>query len=1035
MEQGIVKALIETEMKKSYLDYSMSVIVGRALPDVRDGLKPVHRRILYAMHKEGLHYNKKFSKCAGVVGSVLKYFHPHGDSSVYDALVRLAQEWSLRYPLVNGQGNFGCFTKDTKVALTDGRKISFEELIKESKEGKKNFTYTINKYNEIEIAEIKKPRLTKKDQKILKITLDNDEEIKCTLNHKFMLRDGTYKEAQELKAGESLMPLYIRQSNEKDSLKPKLKGYDLVHHPGPETWEPVHILADKWNLDGRVYEKTRVNYNTRRGAGIIKFNKGLERFFYGNKDQLTKKLNHKIKEISFLNKKESVYDLTIDNTHNFALGAGVFVHNSVDGDPPAAYRYTEAKLQKLTNELLKDIEKETIDFTANFDETTEEPIILPALLPNLLINGSTGIAVGMATNIPPHNLKEVVEAIEAYLKNPEITTSHLMNYIKGPDFPTGGIILGSSGIKQAYETGKGKIRVRAKIDIEEGKKKKIVITEIPYQVNKAALVEQIADLVKEKVVANITDIRDESDRKGMRIVIELKEGANEQLVINKILKHSNLETTFGIMNVALVNNEPRVLTLKEIIEEYIKHRREVITRRTRFDVKKAKEREHILEGLKVALENIDPIIALIKKSNNTQKAKERLQEEYQLTEIQAQAILEMRLQKLTTLEQENVINELKQLKETIQDLEDILAKPERVTTIIKEDLESLKQEYGDERRTKIEEGLDEGIEDEDLIKQEQVVITLSHAGYIKRLPTETYKAQKRGGKGIIGSTTKEEDFIENVFVTNTHEYILFFTSKGKVHWLKGYAIPEAGRYAKGTAIVNLLPLEKEETIAATIPINKFEGYLVMATKKGVIKKTSLEEYARPRQGGIIGITLREDDELINVRKTEGAQQIMIATKDGRAVRFEEKDISTVGRASIGVRGIKVKNSEVISMDTSSNEKNFVLTVTEKGYGKRTEIKEYRLINRGGSGVTNIKTTEKNGKVVSVRIVEETDDLILVTKQGMTIRTAVKDISVIGRATQGVRMIRLHEGDTLKSVAIVPKEEMEEKKLESNISKN
>ena len=803
MAETILKALVEKEMKKSYLDYSMSVIVGRALPDVKDGLKPVHRRILYAMHQLGLQHNKQYKKCARTVGDILGKYHPHGDQSVYDALVRLAQDWSMRYPLVNGQGNFG----------------------------------------------------------------------------------------------------------------------------------------------------------------------------------------------------------------------------SVDGDPPAAMRYTESKLRKIASELLKDIEKETVRFAPNFDESTEEPKVLPALIPNLLINGSTGIAVGMATNMPPHNVTEVSNTIQEILHNPDIEDEELFKHIKGPDFPTGGKIVGDLGIKQAYKTGRGKLRVRATTNIEEGKKKKIVITEIPYQVNKSNLVEQIANLVKEKIIQNVTDIRDESDRKGMRIVIETKDGANEQVILNKLYKHTNLQTTFSIMNVALVNNQPQTLNLKQICEEYIKHRQEVIKKRTEYEVKKAKEREHILEGLKLALDNLDPIIALIKKSRNTAEAKQQLQTNYSLSERQAQAILEMRLQKLTGLEQENIINELKEIKIKIADFEDILAKPERVRSIINEDLEYVKETYGDERKTEIIAGELGTVDDEDLIKEEQIVVTISHSGYIKRLPTETYRAQRRGGTGIIGSGTKEEDFIEQVFVTGTHNYILFFTNTGKVHWLKGYQIPEGSRYAKGSAIINTIRIEKGETIAATVPVKDFNGYLLMATKNGIIKKTDLKEYSRPRQGGIIGINLRDDDELINVRVSDGKQRIMIATKDGRAVRFREEDVTSVGRASIGVRGIKTKASQVVSMDTIEPETNkFMLTITEKGYGKRTPVEEYRLINRGGSGVTNIKITDKNGKVVKTRVVDENQDVIIMSKQGMTIRTTVKQISNIGRATQGVRLMRLKEGDKVTSLALVPKEE-------------
>src|SRR3989344_4762514 len=810
-EQGkIIPTLIEQELKDSYLDYSMSVIVGRALPDVRDGLKPVHRRILYAMHKEGLHHDKKYTKCAGVVGSVLKYFHPHGDTSVYDALVRLAQPWSLRYTLVDGQGNFG----------------------------------------------------------------------------------------------------------------------------------------------------------------------------------------------------------------------------SIDGDPQAAYRYTECRLQKIAKELLVDIDKETVNFTPNFDGATDEPLVLPGKLPNLLVNGSSGIAVGMATNIPPHNIHEICDAAIALIDNPELTFEELINIVKGTDFPTGAQIIGTSGIKLGYKTGKGKILVRSKTSFEEGK---IIVTEIPYQVNKSLLLEQIAELVKDKVIDGISDIRDESDRKGMRIVIEIKKSGNSDVVLNQLYKHSSLQTTFGVNIIGLVAGEPRQLSLRDCLDEYIKHRKEVVIRRVKYDLRKAEEREHVIKGLLIALDNIDDVISLIKKSENVNVAREGLIVNYSLTEIQANAILDMKLARLAALERQKLLDEYNELLKFIQEMKDILASEKRIFSIIKDELIGLKKDYGDERRTEILGAEDLGLETEDLIEDTEVVVTMTHAGYIKRQPLEVYKIQRRGGRGVIGAETKDDnDFVENIFVTNAHSYILFFTDKGIVHWLKAYQLPEAGRYAKGSAIVNLIKLDQDEKISSMIAVKEFkdDNYLIMATKKGVVKKTSLVEYSKPRQGGIIAINLRDTDKLIGVKLTDGTRQLMLATKDGRAVRFKESDVSVVGRNSIGVSGIKVRTSEVIGMEIVDAP--YLLTVTEKGYGKRSEVNDYRLINRGGSGVTNIKITEKNSKVVGVKIVNENDEIMLISKKGVIIRTPIKGISVIGRNTQGVRVINLEDGDTLSTVARIANEEDIEVKKEEFI---
>ncbi len=803
MTEEIKTKLIEEEMKESYLDYSMSVIVSRALPDVRDGLKPVHRRILYAMHDMGLKSNKPFVKSARVVGECFKY-HPHGDASIYDSLVRMAQDFSLRYPLVFGHGNFG----------------------------------------------------------------------------------------------------------------------------------------------------------------------------------------------------------------------------SIDGFKQAHMRYTECKLQKISEELLEDIDKDTVNFMDNFDGSLKEPVVLPAKIPNLLINGSSGIAVGMTTNIPPHNIKEVCEATIKLIENPEMSIEETMNYVKGPDFPTAGIICGASGIKHAYKTGKGKITLRAKSEIEQNK---IIITEIPYQVNKSMLLSSIAQLVKEKRIEGISNIRDESDKNGLRIVIETK--GNPELIQNQLYKNTNLEITFGIIMLSLVDNQPRVLNLKQILEYYLNHRIEVVTRRTKFELNKAEDRAHILEGLKIALENIDPVIKLIKSSKNAEEAKTGLINNYNLSEKQAMAILDMKLQRLTNLETEKINEEHKNLVELIKKLKEILSSREKILEIIKEELNDIKNKYGDERKTLILQNFN-SLEKEDLIKEEEVVLTLTNSGYIKRTSLELYKQQKRGGKGIIVTTTKEEDFLKEVKVINTKSSLLIFTTKGKVHWLKSYQVPEGSRYAKGTPIINLLNLEKGESVNSLIAIDNFsDGYLVMATKNGIIKKTALSEYSNPRKGGIIAINLKENDILVNVKVTNGNEIIILGTKNGKASRFNEEDIRIVGRNSQGVRGIKLVNDAVIGMETSKNP--YLLTITENGFGKKTEVNEYRLISRGGKGVTNIKITDKNGKVVSIKNVSDKDEMLVITKKGNIIRVKVSDISSIGRNTQGVRIMRLDENDKIVSATKIVSEEKKDFTLDSN----
>lgn len=805
-EENIIQRDIENEMRTAYIDYAMSVIVARALPDVRDGLKPVHRRILYTMHEDGFTPDKPYRKCATTVGDVLGRYHPHGDSSVYDALVRMAQDFSLRYMMVDGHGNFG----------------------------------------------------------------------------------------------------------------------------------------------------------------------------------------------------------------------------SVDGDPPAAYRYTEARMSKIAVNMLTDIEKNTVDFMPNFDDRLQEPTVLPAKIPALLVNGSSGIAVGMATNIPPHNLTEVINGIIKIIDEDEVTDEDLMSVIKGPDFPTGATILGREGIKQAYTTGRGKITLRAEAEIEEmsGNKQRIIVSSLPYQVNKAKLIEHIADLVKEKRLEGISAIRDESDRQDkVRIVVELKRDANPQVVLNQLYKNTQMQDTFGIIMLALVNGEPKILTLRQCLDYYIEHRKNVVLRRTKFDLDKAEARAHILEGLKIALDNIDEVIAIIRAAYDD--AKERLMERFGLSEIQAQAILDMRLKTLSGLQREKIEDEYNELMKLIAYLKEVLSSETLVYGIIKDELIEIRDKFGDERLTKIV-AAEGDIDVEDLIKEEQSVIALTHFGYIKRMPIDTYKSQKRGGKGITGIATREEDFVKQIFTASTHDTILFFSNKGKLYKLRGYEIPEAGRTARGTAIVNLLSLDAGEKVSAIIPIQNFaEGkYLLFATKNGIIKKTSLTEYNSARKTGLLSITLKEDDELIDVRLTDGEDNVVLVTKGGMSITFDEKDVRPMGRASQGVIGIRLgKDDEVIGMESIIAGANAtLLAITENGFGKRTELDEYRVQTRGGKGVITYKVTPKTGNIVGIRIVEEADDVMLITDTGTIIRLNVAGISVLGRSTQGVTLMRTNEGRVVSIEKITEKEE-------------
>lgn len=804
IEEKIVSRYIEEEMKDSYLTYALSVIIGRALPDVRDGLKPVHRRILYAMYEDGLLHNRPFRKCATVVGNTIGRYHPHGDMAVYDALVRLAQDWSMRYPLIDPQGNFG----------------------------------------------------------------------------------------------------------------------------------------------------------------------------------------------------------------------------SIDGDPAAAYRYTESRLSSLAEEMLSDIERDTVDFSPNFDNSRIEPLVLPSALPNLLINGSSGIAVGMATNVPPHNLGEVCDGVIYLLDNPDCSIKDLTKIIKGPDFPTGALICGREGIKQAYETGRGKLIIRAKAQIErERGKNSIVITEIPYQVQKSSLIESTANLVEEKKLEGISDIRDESDKEGLRITIDLKRDTEPEIVLNQLYKHTNLELTFGVIFLALVEGKPRILNLKELISYYIEHRRQIIRRRTSFELNKAQKRAHILEGLKVCLKNLDRVIKIIKTSKDVNVARETLIREFSLSSEQAQAILEMQLQRLTGLEREKIDNEYLDLIKKIELYRSILSSEKRIEAIIKDELLELRKRYVDERRTQVVSAVEE-IEIEDLIAEEDMVIIISHSGYIKRLAVSSYRKQKRGGKGLTGAELREADFIEHLFIASTKDYLLIFTDKGRVFWLKAYEVPVGSRTAKGKAIVNLLRLSSQEKISSVIPVKEFskDKFLVMATKNGLIKKTNLSSYGHLRKAGIIGITLEKDDELIGVELTDGREEILLATALGKAIKFSEKQVRDMGRQARGVRGISLeKKDRVVGMQVAKKD-GMCLTVTENGFSKRTSFSQYRLQSRGGKGIINLKVTKKNGSVVGVKTVSGKDELMAITEKGMFLRCLVKDIRVTGRSAQGVRLIRLEKEDRVSSVAPVIIEE-------------
>lgn len=808
-DEKIIDVNIEDEMKESYIDYAMSVIVGRALPDVKDGLKPVHRRILYSMYELGMTPNKPYRKSARIVGDVLGKYHPHGDTAVYDAMVRMAQDFSIRYPLVDGHGNFG----------------------------------------------------------------------------------------------------------------------------------------------------------------------------------------------------------------------------SVDGDSAAAMRYTEARMTKLSLELLSDINKDTVDFIPNFDETLKEPVVLPSRFPNLLVNGSSGIAVGMATNIPPHNLNEVIDGTIALIDNPDMSTDELIGYIKGPDFPTGGTILGMSGIRQAYKTGRGKVITRSKTDIEDmgGGKSRIVVTEIPYMVNKARLIERIAKLVRDKRIEGIANIRDESDRNGMRIVIETKRDDNPEIILNYLFKHTQMQETFGVILLALVDDEPRIMGLKEMLFHYIDHQRDVVTRRTRFDLQKAEARAHILEGLLIALDQIDAVIKLIRGSETTQMAKEGLMDNFNLSEKQAQAILDMRLQRLTGLERGKIEAEYEDIQKSVEYLKSILADENKLYDIIKEELIAIRDKYGDERRTDII-PYRHDIDIADLIDEHDVVITLTHYGYVKRTPLSVYKSQRRGGKGITGLSTREEDFIKDFYITSTHQRLLLFTSLGRVYELRGYDIPEASRQARGTAVVNILTLQPDEKIQAFIPVvdeDEDDYYLFMSTRKGTVKKTPLSEFQNIRRDGIIALNLREDDQLVGVHLTDGDREIMLATSKGKVIRFDESDVRHMGRVSMGVKGIELDEGDFVIDMAIARDRGHVLTVTENGFGKLTDIDEYRSQTRGGKGILTMNRTGKTGNLVALKLIDGDEDVMMINSKGIIIRIPASEISIMGRNTQGVTLMKMKEDEKVVAVAKVEEDDEDE----------
>ncbi len=1327
MPEEIIESNIETEMQSSYIDYAMSVIVGRALPDARDGLKPALRRILYAMYNIGNTHDQPTKKSARIVGETIGKFHPHGDMAVYEALIRMAQDFSMNYMLVQGQGNMGCFTKDTKVKLIDGRNLDFGELIEEQKIGKKHWTYAFNtKTQLIEITEIKNPRLTRKNAELIEITLDNDEKIKCTPDHKFLLHDGKYKQAKDLDVGSSLMPIYTKAY---DGVQDKnLKDYETVLQPSTNDWQFVHRLSDEWNIKEGIYARSRgrirhhkdfnkknnnpdnitrvdwkehweihykltswkhrndkeyvkklaegrrkyiennrelfssrlaernrknwknpqyreyhsrlvkelwtdsiyrermvmlsskrlknlwgkeefqklmsevksvemkqrwkdseyrlnvqkrtkefsdrlwsdpkhrelisnkmkvlaadpkwaerqrkiakglwnnpsyrakfskdhfvemgkkawLNEKTRemhikrtikmwenpefkqkaiensRKLGIKRAKESPEIFiqmsrlskqalhknwqdplykqrvmrskilgfvscllskyslvtpeiyeserknncipkvtnaleYFSNFDQIieqAKTRNHKVKNIIFLAEKEDVYDLTTDPWHNFALASGVFVHNSIDGDPPAAARYTEVRLSKIADEMLDDIQKESVKFVPNFDNTEMEPMLLPAKIPNLLINGSTGIAVGVATNIMPHNLSEVCDAVIAYVKNREITSQELLQFVQGPDLPTGGTVFYDNALLSSYLTGRGGITIRGKYAIEKTKNKTaIVITEIPYTVNKSSLVETIAENVKQKRIVGISDMRDESGKEGIRIVIELRQDADPDVMLNLLYKHTQLEISLPVMNIAVMGNNLVTLNLKQFIKVFVDHRIDVIRKRTEYDLRIASDRLHIVEGLLVAVNDIDNVVALIKASGDIKDARASLINSYSISEKQANAILDMKLSKLTSLETDSLLSEKKDLANSITELNGILADEQKIYGIIERETSEMKSKYGRERRTLIDKNVPEGeFNREDLLTDEQTTVIMTKNNYIKRIATKVYREQDRGGRGVIAIQLKEGDYVKQIVSCMLKDYLLLISNKGRAYWLKAYMVPEEGRYSSGKAAVNMVKLTEGEKVGSIINTRTFsDSFISFITVRGRIKRVRAEKFARPRANGIMAMPLNEGDELADVCISDGKSDLFIATRNGKALRFDENGIRPMSRISHGVRGIRLNSADRAINILSAKEQDLIASIAEKGYGKITELARYRKQKRGGKGVLNIKTKEKTGNVVKVLKATSNDNIIMINTKGISITFPVNDIRVTGRAASGVRLMRLDSGASIVDAQNIDKQ--------------
>ncbi len=1014
MEIGIVRPInITSEMRNSYLDYAMSVIVSRALPDVRDGLKPVQRRILYAMLREGLRHDHRYSKCAGIVGEVLKTYHPHGDMAVYDALVRMAQPWNVRYTLVDGQGNFGCFTGDTRIKLLDGTERSFAELA-QLPANETFFVYSVNATGRIVVGEGRYSRITRRDAQLVELTFDDRATVRCTPDHRFMLRDGTWKQAQHLTMDDSLMAGYFDTA----PVNPRTNDYLRVLQPATGKYDFVHHLAD-----------------ARRSANWIPHSHMIPSYFDSFDELLdvASTHNHRVVNIRWLDEQVDVYDITVDEHHNFMLANGCIVHNSIDGDPPAAYRYTEARLTEIAEELLLDIDKNTVDFRPNFDGEHQEPVVLPALLPNMLLNGASGIAVGMATNIPPHNLRELCDTIIHLINNPEATVEDLVQIMPGPDFPTAGSILGTEGIMNAYSTGKGHITLRARAHIEEGTRGSfnIVVTELPYQVNKARLHERIAEMAKDRKIEGIRDIQDQSDRTGMRLVIFLKQDAQPKKVLNALFKHTQMQNTFGVNMLALTEGgkQPRVLTLKRALNEYITHRQEVIRRRTEFDLDKARARAHILEGLKIALDNLDEVIRTIRQSRTADSARNNLMNNFKLSQLQAQAILDMQLRRLAALERQKIEDEYREVIQLIAELEDILANPRKVLHMIVEDLTRIKEKYGDDRRTRIVPELNGEVSDEDLIPDIRVLITVTDRGYIKRQPTDTYRTQRRGGRGIKGMVTREQDVVRHILTCSTMDDLLFFTDRGKVYQLKAHEVPDAGRTAKGLPLVNLISLEPGEAVTSVLAVPDFDDgeYLVMATTRGQIKRTLVKEYSQVRSNGLIAIGLDEGDILGWVCMSQGHEDILMVTSRGQTVRFKQDDVRAMGRPARGVIGVNLAAEDQVVWMGLAQENVDLLIITNNGFGKRTAMSDYPVKGRATAGVIGIKLRPKD-KVAAARIVTEASLLTIITASGVVMRQPAEGIPQLGRATQGVTMVNLGSGDRIAALSC---EDAEEENVEGN----